>query len=149
MDVSPYEGTVDVSVGEGGIVTMLKMIPGDAREQADKLRVKIRTSAKARTTDQKIAAEDMSVETEMDEPAYNLALLNAFIVSWNLTRRGIPLSLSTPADKWESIKSLPDTLYTPLVAKAKELLEAAVRPKEEQVGFRDSRGDGGPQWLHN
>lgn len=148
MDVSPYEKTIDVRVGDGGIVVMRERIPGGDREYADKVRMKISTSAKARTTDSKIAAEDMSVSTEMDEAAYHLALLQAFIVSWNLTRFGVPIPLAPAAVKAESIRGLPDPLYKPLVDKALELVEAATRSTEEQTQFRAGGGDGSPYGVN-
>ena len=148
MDVSPYEGVIEVRVGDGGIVVMRERIPGGDREHADKVRMKISTSAKARTTDSKIAAEDMSVSTEMDEAAYHEALLCAFIVSWNLTRHGMPIPLSPAPVKAQSIRGLPDPLYRPLVDKALELVEAAARTTEEQTQFRAGGGDGGPYGVN-
>lgn len=142
MDLSLYEGTVEVSVGSGGVVTMRKMIPGAEREKADQLRIKVRTSAKAKTTDNKVSAEDMEVQTEMDEPAYNLALLGAFIVGWNLTRHGMPVPVNA-----DEIGRLPDVIYSALVEKVKDLL-GAKRDTGEQASFRDSRGDGGAHGVN-
>jgi hypothetical protein len=148
MDVSPYEGTVEVPVGNGGVVIMRERIPGGEREAADKVRTRVRSNAKAAQKDGKIAAEDISVETEIDEAAYHLALLCSFVVSWNLTRHGMPIPLSPPEAKAESIKGLPDPIYTPLVKKALELVEAATRTTEEQSQFRGGGADGGPYGLH-
>lgn len=148
MDVSPYEGTVEVRIGDSGIVVMRERIPGGDREHADKVRMRISTSAKARTTDSKIAAEDMSVSTEMDEAAYHLALLDAFIVSWNLTRHGVLIPLTPAPVREASIRGLPDPLYTPLVKKALELVEAASRTTEDQVQFQPGSGDGGAHRVH-
>lgn len=143
MDISPYESVIEVPVGNGGVVTMRTSIPGAAREHADKLRVKVVTSAKAKTLEDKASVQDMEVQTEMDEPAYNLAILKAFIVGWNLTRAGAPIPLNPDPVKERSIAGLPDTLYTPLLAKAKELLAASARPADQKAEFRGGGTDGG------
>lgn len=142
MDLSLYEGTVEVPVGSGGVVIMRKMIPGAEREKADQLRIKVRTSAKAKTTGDRVTAEDMEVQTEMDEAAYNLALLGSFIIGWNLTRHGMPV----PVDA-DEIGKLPDVIYSVLVEKVKELL-GAKRDTDEQASFRDGRHDGSPHGVH-
>lgn len=149
MDVSPYEGTIEVPVGNGGIVVMRERIPGGEREAADKVRTRVRSSAKANRADGKVEASDISVETEIDEAAYHAALLCSFIVNWNLTRHGMPIPLSPPEVKAESIKGLPDPIYEPLVRKALELVEAASRTPEEQTQFRDGGAVGGPYGVHN
>lgn len=142
MDVSLYEGTVEVPVGSGGVVVMRTMIPGAEREKADQLRIKVRTSAKAKTTGDKVAAEDMEVQTEMDEAAYNLALLGAFVVGWNLTRHGMPIPVTL-----DELGKLPDVIYSALVEKAKELL-GAKRDNDEQTSFRDGGSYGRPHGIN-
>lgn len=149
MDVSPYEGTVEVPVGNGGIVVMRERIPGGEREAADRARTRIRSSAKARSAKSEVTPEDISVETEIDEAAYHLALLCSFIVGWNLTRHGMPIPLQPAEVKAESIKGLPDPIYKPLVDKALELVEAASRTVEEQTQFRNGDTVGGTFGLHN
>jgi hypothetical protein len=96
----------------------------------------MRGNAKARTGGPAITAQDVSIETEMDEAAYNLALVEAFVVGWNFTRYGVPVPLAPDEAKRESIAGLPDPLYKPLL---KEVLKlAAGRTEQEQAGFRDS-----------
>lgn len=149
MDVSPYEGTIEFPLDGGGVVVMRQRIPGGEREAADKARTRVRSSAKANRADGKVEASDISVETEIDEAAYHLALLCSFIVGWNLTRHGMPIPLSPADAKAESIRGLPDPIYKPLVEKALELVEAASRTTEEQTQFRDGSGHGGPYGVHN
>lgn len=149
MDVSPYEGTIEFPLGDGGVVVMRQRIPGGEREAADQARTRVRSSARANRADAKIEASDISVETEIDEGAYHLALLCSFVVSWNLTRHGMPIPLSPPAVKAESLKGLPDPIYKPLVEKALELVEAASRTTEEQTQFRDGGGHGSPYRVHD
>jgi hypothetical protein len=137
--LSRFTGTDIVDLGEGYSITLLRHLPGDAQEQAEAAKVKAVANVHTEDGDKQRTVE---VATSTDIALYTTLLLDAAVVSWNLTDERDQIMPLAPLDaRLASIRRLPAGVRTRLREHIEKNIEAGKPSAEDQQSFR-GEGDG-------
>ena len=139
--LSRYTGVDQLDLGDGYHVTLLQHLPGEEQEAAEAAKVK----AIATVSDDEGEQRSVEVATSTDMARYTTLLLNAAIVSWNLTdERDVPLPLGTPDERLASIRRLHSGVRARLREHVEANIKRAKQSTEDQQTFRGAGHGSGP-----